>query len=603
MATKLNETSIIEQHVEKGVLGVAVLVLLYVVFNWVPSSPRKIGPNGLKPDEIDASIKAESIRVQENNNNGAKVDPNEEKVDYEKLAENLSMAAPLKHKEIVQFCPPGPPDEEIIIDVEPITVTLEQVAGVISAPSKPRVSGNLELPRMEKLADMPTVHLAAVFNRSKLATEWQKLLGATKEVNVNITVIAVEAEIRELQADGTWSEPRAVEGFKLDPLDSSGKVYLDEDDKPLSVPTIVKYDGKNKEEVLDSIEEVGKLFWQEYILQPPYPQIYLSTGEWGTWQVNLPENEVSATVKSGTIRKTWHKPGDKVVPPIGVPPTKDKPRDRTPPTRTPPTDPRYKTPPDGQPRPPSFDPRGSAARNAHNTLALLQNAPIMDVRDGEKEKEGETVELKVVPIPSIEDQMQNGKLLILVHDQSIESSKVYQYRVRLVLLNPLYTHEADITEGHEKDAFVSTVKTPFSEWSRQVTVPKATEFFITGKNANYGTVRITVFTRALGQWVSEGFTVKVGQEIGGVQRIPVMNPDTGKIEQRKVDFSTGAVITDLDFAAKVPRGAGERATVEMLFIDDSGHLGSRIELLDSESSRLKQLKQEVERAKTAAAGG
>ncbi len=614
MATKLNETSIVEQHVEKGVLGVAVLVLLYVMINWIPSSPRKIGPEGLKPDEIDAYLKAEAIRVQENNDRGAgDIPPDSEKVDYEELTKGLIRADALDGvREMVQIVPPLPPMEDIIPEFVKPTVTLEQIAGAISAPGRPRVKGSLELPRMENeaLTDRPTVHVAAVFDRGKLAAEWLKLLKGT-QVKVNIAVIAVEAEVRELQPDGTWSQPRPVKGVSLPPADKNGEIYVDDDGNPLTVPTVVQYDGKNKEKVLESIDEISDLFWQEYILQPPYPDIYLPTGEWGTWQVNLPKNEVSDTMKEETISKKF-KPGAAAPPVTETPTTKEKPRNRTrtkPPRQSP-------TAPSKPGSPPLIDPRGAPPvlepdvlvppRNMVAASPRLTREAVPLVQPGAaaetKEKKDDAVELKIVPIPGINEQIQEGKLLVLVHDQSIESSKVYQYRVRLVLLNPIYMEEKAVDEDHEKDVFTPSVKTPFSEWSHQVMVPKTTEFFITGKNANNGTVRITVFTRALGQWVSEGFTVKVGQEIGGVQKISVLNPDTGKMEQRKVDFSTGAVITDLDFSAKVPKGAVELATVEMLYIDDSGKLCSRIEFLDSESSRLKQLKQEVERAKATAGG-
>ena len=46
MAKKIGGTNIIEQHVEKAVLGLAVLVALFFLVNWVFSSPRKIEFSG-----------------------------------------------------------------------------------------------------------------------------------------------------------------------------------------------------------------------------------------------------------------------------------------------------------------------------------------------------------------------------------------------------------------------------------------------------------------------------------------------------------------------------------------------------------------------------
>lgn len=604
---KLNETSIVEQHVEKGVFGIAVLVLLYVAFNWIPSSPRRIGPDGLKPGEIDAHIKAEPTRVLENNNAGAKRDRDEhanqadDEVDYVKQIKSLAKAEAFDSMgELTQLSPPGPKYDDFITTTERVKITLAEMVKAVSAPGRPRVKGSLELPRMEdeELTDKPTVHLAAVFDRRELATEWSKLLRSTV-IDVNIVVVDVKVEVRELLPDGTWSEPCAVDGFKLSPLNNNGEIAVDADGNPLSVPTLVEYDGDNKEDVLDSIDEIGDLYWQEYILQPPYPQIYLRTGEWGTWRVNLPKNEVSDLLENETIKRRFRTPVEKRGPTRPV--TPDKIRRRRP-------DPR------GSPGP-GIDPRGAPGRSPDispdaaitpgNLVAIrtTRNTDVPLQLGAATEAEEDTVELEVVPIPTIEKQIQEGKLLILVHDQSLDSSKVYQYRVRLVLLNPLYAHDSkDVAEDNPDDVLVASIKTPFSDWSQRVAVPKATEFFITGSNPTNGAVRVTVFTRALGQRVLQGFTVKRGQEIGSEQKIQVVNPDTGETERRTVDFSTGVVITDLDFSRKVPRGAIERSTVEMLFLDESGRLGSRIGLLDSESSRLKQLRQEVEHAKAAAAG-
>ena len=116
-------------------------------------------------------------------------------------------------------------------------------------------------------------------------------------------------------------------------------------------------------------------------------------------------------------------------------------------------------------------------------------------------------------MPLITTQMQNGKVLVWIHDDSLQPLKVYRYRVAVKFLNPLLGFDNVVTDP--SFAASSSVTTPFSEWSDPVEVPQSTEFFLTGASESSG--RVMVFARSTGQQVKERFTVVPGQSIGQIE--------------------------------------------------------------------------------------
>jgi hypothetical protein len=54
-----------------------------------------------------------------------------------------------------------------------------------------------------------------------------------------------------------------------------------------------------------------------------------------------------------------------------------------------------------------------------------------------------------------------------------------------------------------------------------------------------------------------------------------------------VDFTTGAIAVDFDFEKVIPRRDFARSTVEMVYLDDRGVLGTRNRVADEESREYK----------------
>ena len=205
----------------------------------------------------------------------------------------------------------------------------------------------------------------------------------------------------------------------------------------------------------------------------------------------------------------------------------------------------------------------------------------------------------VVEVPSLEEQLVNpaGILEVWFHDQDgLEEGVSYSYSFRLVLVNPLIGQFSKVKD--KKDAQVTTLATPWSEWSEPVTVKRPTEFFLVGHALQMGTVEIDVFTQKWGQRVKSRFTVSKGEPIGDEASVEIVRMDTRKPDVVKVSFKTGAIAVDFDFNRK-QRIAGTnyyRTTTEMLYLDAKGQLHTRTEFEDVNSPRYKELLQEVHQA-------
>ena len=185
---------------------------------------------------------------------------------------------------------------------------------------------------------------------------------------------------------------------------------------------------------------------------------------------------------------------------------------------------------------------------------------------------------------------EGGDLLVWFHDVSAVSGKEYKYRVRLVLVNPLLSYDAELAKDLKADAKVTTITTDWSPPSDPVSVRKETKFFLAGASDLTGSVRVSVYTQRLGQWANKAFSVTPGQSIGGKVTVPLTHPATGKVEKVTVDFSTGATAIDFDFNRQIPAGRFLKKTAAMVYLDENGDLKTRILDDDKRKERTWQAK-------------
>lgn len=122
-------------------------------------------------------------------------------------------------------------------------------------------------------------------------------------------------------------------------------------------------------------------------------------------------------------------------------------------------------------------------------------------------------------------------VIAVSHDDSVQPGKTYRYRMRYIMLNPVYGQPAAAAEPRIAQQF--RWESEWSGWTDAVTVPSRVSFFVaapitTGAN----TVSFEVFQFVRGRMTSRTFQVQPGDVIG------VNDPTSG-------NFSTGHVLVDV----------------------------------------------------------
>ena len=618
---KADNVSIFDKHVEKGVLVVCVLVLLYAIVHWGAASPTRIkvttGRLGqqteeFSPDKADGALLEVAKRISKKHES--------QPPEADRPITTLSQIVKLRDGVYAGFVPMvnmGPKSRPLDAKIGPgpspdtlIKTRLAELQKVTLPPGKPHVRIERELPRKpgSESADITAVRAAAIYQLQKTFAAWQGLLKNQMSVDP-IVVIDVVAEVCEQDSSGSWSKPVKVKIIPLIVKDNTGQC------QQVKRPRIPQYNGKNEQEVLLAIQDV--INQQIDILQPDYWQIWGAEGKWMDWQRHLPESllkewgsqRVRIETPSVPARR---RPRLRPAAPLGRPTRRRKPvghemmegmedmMRRNPPrrrtTRT--------TPPRTARRTRRSAPEmmegelGSPARR--RPVQRPVHRPVRPVRP-EVPRPAAVVEY--YQVPDFQAQLDKGVVLVWIHDTQVLTKKAYRYRIRLKLLNPLLRHEDDIPAECRSDAMTTAIRTPWSQWSDVVRVPKVTEFFLTGsippvRGAIEGKVRVKVFTRSLGHRVEHTFTLTKGQAIGGIVRKAIPNPkwapgqpDSNEKQElfKMVDFSTGAILVDIDFSKTVLFKGISKPTVQMIYMDDAGKLGTSIvaKYMSSQSVRKK----------------
>jgi hypothetical protein len=172
------------------------------------------------------------------------------------------------------------------------------------------------------------------------------------------------------------------------------------------------------------------------------------------------------------------------------------------------------------------------------------------------------------------------------HEDGLAFDRAYQYRCRLVLVNPLLGWPDDVPASSPADAEQPTLTTPWSDWSDSVAAAPTTEFFFQSSAPSQTAVRFTVLTRAMGQNVTQSFKVAPGESIGRAKALQITDPVAGQVRIHDVDFTTGAVLLAVEPDRRIRAGVLVRTTPMAIYIDGQGRLQSRYLLIDK--SRIPQ---------------
>lgn len=137
-----------------------------------------------------------------------------------------------------------------------------------------------------------------------------------------------------------------------------------------------------------------------------------------------------------------------------------------------------------------------------------------------------------------------------IHDAipgSVEGGRTYQYRIRAAIAHLLAGHP-----DRFRDPLHAAELSLYSEWSEpiEVTVPREMWFFVTSKDSRKHQVGVEFYRWFEGNWVKAPRRVKVGLGDGlrTDQRTVVQSPDDpDETERPTVTYQADAAVVDIDF--------------------------------------------------------
>jgi hypothetical protein len=184
----------------------------------------------------------------------------------------------------------------------------------------------------------------------------------------------------------------------------------------------------------------------------------------------------------------------------------------------------------------------------------LDDGPIVDpVRGprtptGPRPAPGTAAQTKLITHPD-----EREKLAVWFHDDSVVAGKTYRYRLRVRMWNR-YVMETRALKNPEQ-ARLTELAGAWSVPGEPITVAPSTYFFLASGSAADGQTRVDVWKWRQGNWLKQSFSVGIGDTIGGVQEVGtgVLDRTTLREIREPVDFSTGALVLDIRAGEPVVR--------------------------------------------------
>ncbi|MGB2820655.1 MAG: hypothetical protein WBF17_06710 [Phycisphaerae bacterium] len=274
---KAEDANVLEQHVEKLVLLLCLVLLGVAAHRWILSSP--VSMDGVPIERVDEMLSEKAQRVKRAyDDTDATVKP-VPRWAGKTLA--LRAIAPQAREDVDVAMPRLPMKVELSPAGEEGLVRLAQLIADMPVPPKPLVTAAMELPDKPVLADVAVAHGALVYPFAELTKAWTDRLKKA-EIPVKLTAQEVIVEVQEEMGDGQWGPPRQV------------KVAAkpDAEGNPIVVPRVPDFDGKNVEEVRGARDKLTQQ--QGHVLRAEYYQISSSGHGWAPWQPRLPKDEAPA---------------------------------------------------------------------------------------------------------------------------------------------------------------------------------------------------------------------------------------------------------------------------------------------------------------------
>lgn len=177
-------------------------------------------------------------------------------------------------------------------------------------------------------------------------------------------------------------------------------------------------------------------------------------------------------------------------------------------------------------------------------------------------------------------------VLVWCHDIGVEPGRTYRYRSVLRLYNPFFARSRQLVKEQTRLSDAIGLDSKVSEWSDPVEVTPPVVFFLTRANPGegqlgLGTVRAEVYRLHDGRWRREEFTIAPGDRIGRPSEGSRLPRESGDAAQAaaEIDFSTDWYVLDIvEDQTADRRGLAEGQKGAIVVLGKLG--GGRTELRD-----------------------
>jgi len=190
---------------------------------------------------------------------------------------------------------------------------------------------------------------------------------------------------------------------------------------------------------------------------------------------------------------------------------------------------------------------------------------------------------------------ERGLELVRARDVTGSPGRTYRYQIRVGILNE-YCLAADKLEN-PADATEAILYSKWSEPSEAVGIERDTYFYLVGRDTRRESLKVDVFKWYQDGWIKETFTVRPGEEVGEARDVQVTI--AGKPYLETVDFATRSVAVDMAFDVVYEgvqaRGEGyglsqrKPQTHSLVYMDEDGELHEQFVLVDRADPRYKDL--------------
>lgn len=530
---KLKGINPIEQHVEKVVIVIAVLVLLAVIAQQFLTNPNevKIGSESVSPAQAYEPVKKAASVLKGKLESQAPALPDgfdaagkDVKGEFEKLVKGGIAPRP-------RIGALGP---AVALGATNIKASDALFAEVVLPPPSPAVAASFwatisadETAAYPELAallpkEQPFDHpFVSVESSIDIKAFVESLLsdpdtsGPLEAIpqgwwREGIEAVAVEAEREQMNSDGSWSKGvvlPAMIGRHLFVVGWNESVKTTAD-----MQTQIREARERSAEILrpSFYKTLGSQDWVPPSAAATRAKAGADPGVVAAKQAELEKVRADLKTKRDELEKL----------------PKDGPKNSEPPKTAPPPTNR---PPSGTATPttkPEPAVNVSAERNRLNRqITGLENRErLLSEEIAKLNPQGAPDPAAAAAAPAVTSLLSQESVKFWVHDATAQPGERYRYRLRVGVNNPLFGRGMNLKEEQRKLADSSMIKSPWSEWSSPVDVDRAEYFFVTSATPDndLGAARASVelYKFYFGHYRKQTAGMNIGDPLSGNINLP-----------------------------------------------------------------------------------